>query len=122
MKVTNNIQELDSILDALANKHRRTIIYALSLQPHTISQLADMCKLSLPAIHKHITVLENAQMILRKKTGQSNFLALNRTSLRSLQQWLMQYQTYWGSDKETLENYTAHLTDTRLTKGGEQKK
>ncbi len=122
MKQKTDTHELDSVLEALANKHRRTIIYALSLQPHTISQLADKCKLTLPAIYKHITVLENAQMLLRKKTGQSNFLALNRTSLRSLQQWLMQYQTYWGSDKETLENYTAHLTDTKLMKGGEQKK
>ena len=52
---------LDALFAALANRHRREIIYALALQPHSITQLADMRGLSLPAIHKHIRVLEEAQ-------------------------------------------------------------
>ena len=48
---------LDLLFEALANDHRRGIIYTLGLQPRSISQLADQEKLSLPAIHKHIKVL-----------------------------------------------------------------
>ncbi len=44
-------------------------------------------------------------MVVRKKTGQTNFLTLNRSSLNALQQWISQYHAYWGTDKETLENY-----------------
>jgi DNA-binding transcriptional ArsR family regulator len=102
-------QDLDSIFEALANKHRREIIDALSLQPYSISQLASMRDLSLPAIHKHIKVLEKAGLIIRKKTGRTNFLALNRKSLRGLQDWVLQYHTYWGSDEETLDNYAEYL-------------
>ena len=113
-------QDLDSVFEALANKHRREIIYVLSLQPCSISQLASMRSLSLPAIHKHIKLLENANMILRKKIGRTNFLTLNRKSLRGLQDWLMQYHTYWGSDEETLENYAQYL-GRKTTKKKEKK-
>ena len=109
MTDATNSQDLDKVFEALANKHRREIIYALSLQPCSLSQLASMRSLSLPAMHKHIKVLENAGMIIRKKIGRTNFLTLNRESLRGLQDWLMQYHTYWGSDLETLENYAQYL-------------
>jgi len=103
------ITKLDKIFDALSNQHRREIVYVLGLQPCSISQLASMRGLSLPAIHKHIKMLEDAGMIVRKKTGRTNFLTLDRRSIRRLQDWLMQYQTYWGNDEETLENYSDYL-------------
>jgi DNA-binding transcriptional ArsR family regulator len=102
-------RDLDDVFEALANKLRREIIHGLSLQPCSISQLAAMRGLSLPAIHKHIKVLEKAGMIVRRKIGRTNFLTLNRGSLRGLQDWLMQYHTYWGSSEETLENSAQYL-------------
>ena len=104
-----NPQDLDNVFEALANKHRREIVYVLSLQPSSISKLASMRKLSLPAIHKHIKILEKGGMVIRKKIGQTNILTLNRESLRGLQEWVMQYHTYWGSDEATLENYAQYL-------------
>ncbi len=109
MPENENSPDLDKIFEALASKHRREIIYALSLQPHSISQLADMRDLSLPAIHKHIKILEDADMIIRKKVGRTNFLAFKRDSMRILQEWLEQYHTYWGNNQETLENYIKYL-------------
>lgn len=109
MTKINEQQDLDNVFEALANKHRREIIYVLSLQPCSISQLASMRNLSLPAIHKHIEILEKGGMIIRKKIGQTNFLTLNRKSLRGLQDWVMQYHTYWGNDEATLENYAQYL-------------
>jgi DNA-binding transcriptional ArsR family regulator len=110
MTENQNSPDLDHAFEALANKHRREIIYVLSLQPCSISQLASMRNLSLPAIHKHIKILENGGMIIRKKIGRTNLLALNRKSLHGLQDWLMQYHTYWGNDEETLENYAKYLS------------
>ena len=102
-------QDLDTVFEALANKHRREMVYSLSLQPYSISQLAAMRSLSLPAIHKHVKILEKAHMVLRRKIGRTNFLTLNREALRSLQAWLGQYKTYWGTGEETLENYAQFL-------------
>jgi DNA-binding transcriptional ArsR family regulator len=122
MAKIHNSEDLDAIFEALASKHRREIIYALGLQPHSISQLASQQDLSLPAIHKHIKILERAHIIVRKKIKQTNFLALNKKSLLGLQEWLMQYHAYWGSDEETLENYVQYLNKKAETKGGGKKK
>ena len=105
MNEKKKAQQLDLIFDALANEHRRTIIYSLSLQPSSISQLAANHGLSLPAIHKHIKLLENAKIVKRQKSGRVNFLTLNRASLRGIQDWLLQFHAYWDSGSETLENY-----------------
>ena len=78
MSANHETEELDAIFEALANRHRREIVYVLGLHPCSISQLADMRGLSLPAIHKHIAVLERADLVSRRKLGRSNFLTLNR--------------------------------------------
>ena len=117
MAESNTPQDLDILFEALANKHRREIIYVLSLQPASISQLASMRGLSLPAIHKHIKILEDADMVIRKKIGRTNFLSLNRNGLLALQDWLMQYHTYWGSNDETLDNYAQYLSRENQSKG-----
>jgi DNA-binding transcriptional ArsR family regulator len=101
--------ELDSVLEALANPHRREIVYVLGLQPCAISQLARMRGLSLPAIHKHIKILENAGLVSRRKAGRTTYLTLNPQRLRLLQDWAAQFHTYWGSDQASFENYHTYL-------------
>jgi DNA-binding transcriptional ArsR family regulator len=100
---------LDQILEAVANPHRRDILRVLGLQPCAISQLARMRGLSLPAIHKHVKVLEEAGLITRRKQGRTTYLALNRRPLAQLQQWVNQFHPYWGSDEATYENYARYL-------------
>lgn len=79
---------------------------ALSLTPCSISYLASMRGLSLPAMHKHVKILESAGLVRRTKIGRTNVLAIRRSSLRSLHDWITQFHAYWGSDEESLENYT----------------
>ena len=89
MAKNQDAQDLDKVFEALANKHRREIIYVLSLQPCSISKLAFLRNLSLPAIHKHIEILEKGGMVTRRKIAQTNFLTLNPSSLSGLQDWIM---------------------------------
>ena len=109
--MTNNtpLKNLDHIFEALASKHRRAIVHLVSLQPFAIHELAKQRKLSLPAIYKHIKVLEKAGLVIRRKTGKTNYLSLNRSSLQGLQAWVLQYNAFWGSNSETLANYTNYL-------------
>ena len=101
---TKDARNLDQVFAALASKHRREVVYALGLQPASIGQLARQQRSSLPAIHRHIKVLERAKLVRRKKSGRVNFLALDRTGLLLMQEWIRQYHAYWGTGKETLEN------------------
>lgn len=111
MNIPYDSPRLDSILDALANQKRRGIIHDLSLQPATVSRLARRHELSLPAIHKHIKILEKAQLIIRKKAGRTNFVALNNSTLGLAQAWITQYQTGWGSAEASLDNYIARMKE-----------
>ena len=107
------MDDLSRVFDALANEHRREIIRLLALQPRSISQLADLRGLSLPAIHKHVRVLEAAAMVSRRKLGRTTFLALEREPLSRLQAWTGQFQPWWGTSAETLENYAEALRRDR---------
>ena len=121
--ITNDAKKLDQVLAALANEKRRRIVYILGLQPASIGQLAKQQRLSLPAIHRHIKVLEQAKLVRRKKSGRVNFLALDRTGLLLMQDWIRQYHAYWGTNEETLENYIASIEKSRdkLTKLNKEK-
>jgi DNA-binding transcriptional ArsR family regulator len=109
--MVNYSTQLDHAFSALGHRKRRGMINTLAYRPATVTQLADEFDLSLPAIHKHIRSLEKAKLIQRRKVGRTNFVALNRSSLKRVQDWIIQYRTDWGNDKETLENYIAGLKD-----------
>lgn len=108
------VDDLNRVFEALANEHRREMVRMLALQPRSISQLAQLRELSLPAIHRHVRVLEDAALVRRRKTGRTNFLAIDRGSLRRLQTWIEGFHPSWGTEAETLENYAGHLS-TRTT-------
>jgi len=101
--------DLDRLFGALANRHRREMVHLLGLQPWSISRLAASRGLSLPAINKHVGVLEKAGLVRRRKLGRTTFLTLDRGSILTVQAWLGQYHAYWGTDKESLENYELFL-------------
>jgi len=105
------------VFAALANRHRREMVQLLALQPYSISRLAAIRGLSLPAINKHVGVLLEAGVVRRRKIGRTTFLTMNREAIRSLQAWLAQYHAYWGTEDETLENYESFLATDPSTEG-----
>ena len=111
MNIAFDSPKLDAVLDALANQKRRAIVHDLSFQPSTITRLARKNDLSLPAIHKHIRTLEQAQLIVRRKVGRTNFVALDASALSLAQDWIMQYHTKWGSVDATLANYITRMQE-----------
>jgi DNA-binding transcriptional ArsR family regulator len=103
------ITQLDAVFAALAHRKRRDILHDLSFRPASVSALAVDHELSLPAIYKHLKALDEAGLIIRRKAGRTNFVALRKRQMRRVQDWIMQYHTHWGNDEETLENYIAAM-------------
>ena len=101
--------DLDRLFAALANRYRREMVDLLGLQPYSISRLAELRGLSLPAMNKHVRVLENAGLVTRRKLGRTTFLTLDRSAIRAVQAWMATFHAYWGTEKETLENYERFL-------------
>ena len=105
------LPQLDSVFAALAHPKRRGMVNTLSLQPSTVGQLARDFDVSLPAIHKHVRIMEQAGLIVRKKVGRTNFIALKVGALVAAQAWISQYHTAWGTDAATLDNYIARMRE-----------
>ena len=111
MNIPYDSPQLDAIFEALANQKRRGIVHDLALQPSTVGQLARNHNLSLPAIHRHIRTLEGAKLIMRKKAGRTNFVALDSATLGLTQKWIAQYNSSWGNSQASLENYISRMKE-----------
>ena len=102
--------DLDRRFAALANRNRRAMVYQLGHNPTSISRLARDIGLSLPAMNKHVGVLEAAGLVARRKSGRTTFLTLDRAAIRDVQVWLGQFHAYWGTELETLDNQERYLS------------
>lgn len=100
---------LDSVLGALANRHRREIVRHLAFQPESIGRLAALRGLSLPAVNKHIGVLERAGLVHRRKSGRTTYLSLGRDPILLLQSWLGEFHAWWGADLASNANAAPYL-------------
>lgn len=97
---------LDEVFGALASEPRRQIIAMLrTSSPRTMTELAKPLKMSLPAAHKHIAILENAKLIKRTKIGRKQNIMLQPTALTSAEEWIQFHRTYWNSQLDSIEEY-----------------
>ena len=96
---------LDPVFAALADPTRRAILTRLTLGEATVTQVAEPFEASLPAISKHIKVLEGAGLLARRKDGRTYHLRLVASPLKSAVQWLEQYQMFWESQLDSLSRF-----------------
>ena len=104
---------MDQTFAALANPTRRAILARLAEGAATVNELATPFQLQLPAISKHIKVLESAGLIQREVRGRAHLCRLEPEPLESAREWLSFYERFW----------TVHLDilDRLLRKEDEQK-
>jgi DNA-binding transcriptional ArsR family regulator len=104
-----NIDRLDLTFAALADATRRAILARLATGEATVGELAAPFDISLPAISRHLKVLENASLIARRRDGQTRRCRLQPNALADAAEWLAFYRKFWG---ESLDRLAAHLATT----------
>lgn len=97
---------LSVIFAALADPTRRAILARLSEGDATVSELAEPFTISLPAISRHLKVLENAGLISRSKNAQWRSSSLEAEPLREATEWMERYRAFWDVNLDRLD---AHL-------------
>ena len=95
---------LNAIFAALADPTRRTILKELAKGGRSVTELSDPHDMSMPAISKHLTVLEQAGLIVREKDGRLRRCSLASQPLREAANWLEQYRSFWEGKFDALEN------------------
>jgi DNA-binding transcriptional ArsR family regulator len=98
--------ELDATFAALADPTRRAILDRLGQRSCTVTELAKPFPISLPAISKHLRVLERAGLISRRREGRRHMCQLKAEPMRRASEWLERYRAFWEARLDALE---AHL-------------
>ncbi len=94
---------------ALADPTRRAILAHLALGEASVSELAKPFEMSLPAISKHLKVLERAGLIVRSREAQWRRCQLKAESLKNAADWIEQYRQFWEQNLDRLDDYLHEL-------------
>jgi DNA-binding transcriptional ArsR family regulator len=100
---------LSTTLSALADPTRRAILARLSLGEASVGELAEPFDMSLPAVSKHLKVLERAGLISRGREAQWRPCRLEAAPLRDVNSWLDSYRGFWEEKFDRLDAYLQEL-------------
>jgi DNA-binding transcriptional ArsR family regulator len=100
---------LSGILSALADPTRRAILARLAEGETSVTELAEPFAMSMPAVSKHLKVLERAGLIARGREAQWRPCRLEAGPLREVSDWLDHYRRFWDESLDRLEDYLQAL-------------
>ena len=100
---------LSLIFAALADPTRRAILARLASGEMTVTELAEPFDMSLPAISKHLNVLERAGLIERRREAQWRLARLEVAPLKDASDWLATYRRFWDESFDRLDEYLRSL-------------
>src|SRR5882672_11678230 len=101
--------DLNSTFSALADPTRRAILARLALGETSVTELAEPFEMSMPAISKHLKVLERAGLIARGREAQWRPCRLKAAPLKDAVDWLEQYRKFWDESLDRLDDYLREL-------------
>ncbi|HWU89174.1 MAG TPA: metalloregulator ArsR/SmtB family transcription factor [Kofleriaceae bacterium] len=102
---------LDLIFGALSDRTRRALLARLGQAPAKITDLAAPFEMSLPAVSKHVRMLERAGLVRRTIDGRVHRCALEAGPLEEADRWLAHYRVFWEDTLESLARYVAEDRD-----------
>src|SRR5881409_4227703 len=107
---------LSDTFAALASSTRRAILARLAEGAATVNELAEPFEMTLPAISKHIKVLERAGLVLRGQRAQYRPCALDAARLEEVSTWAEQYRPVWEARFDRMDDYLNRLQPERKAK------
>jgi DNA-binding transcriptional ArsR family regulator len=94
---------------ALADPTRRAILARLVLGETSVTELAEPFAMSMPAVSKHLKVLEHAGLVTRGRAAQWRPCKIEPAALKEVDDWLESYRRFWEAGLDRLETYLADL-------------
>lgn len=109
--VNYSSERLTTVFLALADPTRRAILDRLAHGEASGTELAQPFAISVPAISKHLRVLERADLILHRKDGRTHRFRLAAGPMRDAAAWLEHYRRFWEAQFDSLETYLLATSD-----------
>jgi DNA-binding transcriptional ArsR family regulator len=113
--MVNYNRRLDATFGALADPTRRAILMALMRGQSSVTELARPHRMSLPAVMKHLRVLQRAGLVSQRKIGRSRRCRLVAQPLEGAEAWISQYRAFWEKQFDSLDRY---LTEPNTNESG----
>ena len=104
------VDPLTITLSALADPTRRAILARLTAGEATVNEIAEPFTISLPAVSRHLKVLEGAGLISRSRDAQWRPCRLEAGALKPVDDWLARYRRFWTASFDRMDGYLAELT------------
>lgn len=111
------VDHLSTTFAALADPTRRALLARLALGETSVSELAEPFDISLPAISKHLKVLERAGLIVRGREAQWRPCRLEAGPLKDANSWLEEYRRFWEQSFDKLDDYLQRLQNKEKKRG-----
>ena len=108
--ITKCGQQHEAVFRAIADPTRREILGLLRGGRHTVGELALNFRTSRPAISKHLRLLRSAGLVVTHQSGTARVCELNAKPLRAVNNWLRDYEAFWGASLRELKR---HVEKTR---------
>jgi len=105
--MVNHERALDATFQALADPTRRAIVAALARGQASVTELARPHRMSLPAVMKHLRVLQRAGLVNQRKRGRTRRCRLAARPLKNAEAWISQYRAFWEMQFDALDRYLA---------------
>jgi DNA-binding transcriptional ArsR family regulator len=100
---------LSNAFAALADPTRRAILARLALGETSVTELARPFEMSMPAVSKHLKVLERAGLISRGREAQTRPCRIEPAALKTIDEWLERYREFWEASFDRLDDYLRAL-------------
>jgi DNA-binding transcriptional ArsR family regulator len=114
-------EQLSATFAALADPTRRAILARLASGECSVSELAEPFAMSMPAISKHLRVLERAGLVSRGREAQWRPCRLNARPLKDVAEWADRYRAIWEERFDRLDTYLQELTAKETNDGRQQR-
>ena|ERR1041384_7590822 len=101
--------QLSATFSALADPTRRAILARLAIGATSVSELAKPFQITMPAITKHLKVLERAGLVARSREAQWRPCRLDAGPLKDVSEWVERYRGYWEESFDRLDDYLKEL-------------
>ncbi len=112
----NKKEAIERTFIALSDPTRRAVVEKLCDGSATVSQLANPFDMALPSFTQHLSVLENAGLIVSRREGRSRVCSLNPLALKSAEDWMASHRKQWES---RLDRFEAHLETVKKEKSND---
>lgn len=105
----SRIKTTHDVFSAIGEPRRRVLIEQLVLKEMTVNELVNIVDWPQPTVSKHLSVLRKVKIVSERKVGRYRYYRIQPEQLRPIQDWLVQFEKYWGGTMDQLEHYLQQI-------------